>query len=1138
MGMEHTFYRSNTIIQRKDIHHNQNSLARKNEPGDRLLKLSVGQQVTGKVTALGAGIKIMLQEHEITAPREMFPHAFVGASILFEVLSISGSQIELSAAGQNAAQNGKAMEAILRLDADRDVLLSRKEQEGKQTEREEEHKNNMSKIEEYLSKITEKDYQALEKEGFPVEEFTISGLGEAITRHKTSRCFGSDGQEQSRKGGKGQEGARQETEIKRRLKEANLPAAEDIVKKVMSALNLSTSIGKLDEDAMKYLIRSELPPTLENLYKARHSRGHAGKETVLSEEAWSELLPQVEAVIEASGYAINAESLERAKWLVENRLPLTEENFIYYCRLSDMEAFGDQSEVLDRILEDMGKGAAPKDVIVIPGQQERMQKLVEDIGSVSKEEIRDAARTEKEINLKLLLDLRYREECIKEAQDKELTDKQQMEAVRAQRLLEELRLKMTTEAAGSLERRGIHIETQSLERVVEELKELEESYYRSLFKEADFDADADQISILRETTDGLERLKTVPLYVLGTTLSTRRLQTIPGLLKEGNALSVQLTKAREQYESLQTEPNREYGDSIQKAFLHTGSLLKELGMEDTVYNQRAVRILGYNRMEITRENLDQIKAFDLEVNTLMKNLHPAVTVRLIKEGINPLGVPISELNRKIDELRKEQGITAEEKFSTYLRRLEKNAGISEEERKAYIGIYRLLHSIDKTDGAALGAVIKADREVTLSNLLTAVRSIHRGHVDAAVDDNFGFLEGLDGREETITDQLSRVYGEEAASEAAERQEEIAAGKEARAEFMNQEIRQMLSELSPEALHMVWQKLHHGVLPALQASKEMTDILSPGQGIWEDIKDAAVDKLFDLLKSAGNSAKEDQVYEEKLSQFKQIYQNADQAVRFLEDFKVPCTTANIMIAGQILNNSGGFFKKYFQLRDENAEINSQNNLQEIEELADNLIDKDSINMTYEQLGTEAEKLFLKESLSERIDSKRLAELKELGAHMKLMKTLAAKEFYQIPVETQNGITGINLTIIRGTGSTGKVTVSLQSEALGRVKGDISLKDKLLNGYIASDSRRGAELLQENLPSVKEMLKEENITVKQLGVCYDRLVKDTYTYQKQEGEEQQASRNSETERLLYRIARGLVLTIGMAEAKAMADKTAAS
>ena len=55
-------------------------------------------------------------------------------------------------------------------------------------------------------------------------------------------------------------------------------------------------------------------------------------------------------------------------------------------------------------------------------------------------------------------------------------------------------------------------------------------------------------------------------------------------------------------------------------------------------------------------------------------------------------MPIDDLNRLINGL-KDQGYSSLEKYSTYLHRLDKEGNISESERKAYIGIYRLLYQI-------------------------------------------------------------------------------------------------------------------------------------------------------------------------------------------------------------------------------------------------------------------------------------------------------------------------------------------------------------------------------------------------------------------------------------------------------------
>ena len=69
-------------------------------------------------------------------------------------------------------------------------------------------------------------------------------------------------------------------------------------------------------------------------------------------------------------------------------------------------------------------------------------------------------------------------------------------------------------------------------------------------------------------------------------------------------------------------------------------------------------------------------------------------------------------------------------------KLEQNHAISEEERSSYIGIYRLIAQVEKTDGAAIGSLYHQGAEITMRNLLSAVRTSKKGSMDYSVSDNF------------------------------------------------------------------------------------------------------------------------------------------------------------------------------------------------------------------------------------------------------------------------------------------------------------------------------------------------------------------------------------------------------------------
>ena len=86
-------------------------------------------------------------------------------------------------------------------------------------------------------------------------------------------------------------------------------------------------------------------------------------------------------------------------------------------------------------------------------------------------------------------------------------------------------------------------------------------------------------------------------------------------------------KANESYETLMTAPRKDMGDSIQKAFRNVDDILTDLGMETNLANQRAVRILAYNQMEITKEAVLQMKAVDEKVQQTFENMKPGWSVK-------------------------------------------------------------------------------------------------------------------------------------------------------------------------------------------------------------------------------------------------------------------------------------------------------------------------------------------------------------------------------------------------------------------------------------------------------------------------------------------------------------------------------
>ena len=519
--------------------------------------------------------------------------------------------------------------------------------------------------------------------------------------------------------------------IEKSLSENNLPISYENVRSINDMLKTSDEIPGLSEDAVKYMVNNRLAPTIPNLYKAEFSSGNdadrQAKGYFMDQSAgyfgkkadvvdWEAIEPQAVNIIEDAGIKADDETLDDARWLVEKGIALTKENLE---NLKDVRSL--EFPLKDReITESLAKAL------------------------VDGKEVTKASLTVKTS----LMD----------------------DAISLKRQLEETRLSMTAEANLHLLKKGISIDINDLEDLVEKLKESEREIY-------DLDSD-DKVSLYKETEQLIEDVKSVPVEVLtrfvlpgrdvvniseeGRSLAGDTVEgadekphfDLRSIREEGLGLKAEYERAGRAYETLMTAPRADMGDTIRKAFRNVDDILEEMDISLTAANQKAVRTLGYAGMEITDENIDVVREANLAVESVINSMTPARTLRMIRDGINPIDTDIYEL---ANELNKENDQVENEKYSEFLFKLERSGEISEDEKSAFIGIYRLFRKIEKSDGRLVGNVLKSEDRLTLSSLLTAARSNRASGMNVAVDDKFGGLEQLISRGESITDQILKGF---------------------------------------------------------------------------------------------------------------------------------------------------------------------------------------------------------------------------------------------------------------------------------------------------------------------------------------------------------------------------------------------
>lgn len=828
------------------------------------------------------------------------------------------------------------------------------------------------------------------------------------------------------------------------LREADLPLTDDNFKQIAETVDMADSLSPLDDGAVKYLIDNQLEPTVQNIYFARHSAS-AGYMPAEQQDI-SSFLPQVKNVIASAGLEVNDDTIATSKWMLENDIPLTKENLTYAQALRQTELTTGAENVAALAAEAVSEGKSAQDAVILSGYtwMEQAQNAVDTVENATDEDLVYIVEKGLPLTLDSLREAaanRVSESTVQDA-DGNYTQKGQ-QLLTAHRQLEEIRLAMTAKANYRLLKQGISIDTEPLVKLVEQLKDQENEYYRNLLMSEGVDATKEQVELFGEVDKKVTDMRYVPAYVLG--MKDADVSTINGVHEAGTELKTSFEKASRQYETLMTAPRADLGDSIQKAFRNVDDILNDLGMELTDENRRAVRILGYNSIDITQDSVLTMKAADEEVQRVFKNMTPAVVTQMIKRGINPLEMDFTSLNQEAESIKSEElGGEDNRKFSEYLWKMEQNHKISEEERSSYIGIYRLIRQVENTDGAAIGALIQQGAPITMKNLLTAVRSEKRSSkMDYSVDYNF---EGVSGTSKgsSITDQIEAAYQNNCLKDASEL-------------------------LTPERAKVLFEQ-------------DME---------WENM---TPEELKAVLTQAGEQADESSINadyaKEQLAQLEQAA-NADESIyRILDKYDIPNTVSNVLAMESMLNQRNQMFRKIFGSSTSDHNGDDQVDAEDLEAIKQELLEEfgeavsepADMAVAQEKLGELAENVMKTMINSDHVTSLDVRDMKMLSAQLSVNSILAKEEQYAVPVMVNDELMNVSVKIVRGVDKKGIVDIMMESELRGKIAATFQAKEDGIHGLIATDSEETAELFKGQTQDLSDLLGVENDDVTELHCAH--------------------------------------------------------
>ncbi|RHV03020.1 hypothetical protein DXB96_10220 [Clostridium sp. OM07-10AC] len=1024
-----------------------------------------GQVVQGVISGVSDKVSISFNGAEVSVPASSVQNATEGETRNFKIMEVSKERIVLKEVGRADSSESRAMIATT-VSASSYSFSDHLNDSGKVSGAKQQAGQN-------IAVLTGEDYQNIESEHGALEEYKASALDRTIERHKENRQWQQENVQKNIENSKEyretiknlqEQGVTQlmdPAQIENALREADLPVTKANVARVASAVQMTTILPELSQDAEAYILENQMAPTIENLYHGQYSASGALDISVVDEEVWQQLQGQITGLLQENGISVDEAVLADAKWLFANEIAVTPENINVMQVMRDISENMTPEKVLDQIIYAMQTGASPEQaslddrqiVIAIDALQTLEEITPEDVENT----VRNVGQSEVTMQqLKQSVDVRNSGQSERKDQDNvtEVSEAQQNGGSQTdnrsifsemitvtQRQLEELRLRMTLPAAVRMAQKGIDIQVTPLKALVEELRQQEQKDYQEILP--DMKLDESQWDRVQDSIARAEDIRKAPASILGIGARQHELLTMNVLHRAAVSAVAQTRQYQTDYEAVGTQVRTDLGDSIQKAFQNVPELLYSIGMEDTQANQRAVRILGYNSLEITEQNVTKVKELDAQVNAVLDHMKPTLVMKLVQQGENPLDLPLDELDQRLAKLADEQDISSEEKYSRYLWKLEQEQGLTKQERDGYIGLYRLMHQVEDSDGAAIGSVMEAGWEMNLRSLLKAVRTEKRKGVDAHIDDDFGGLSDLRYTSKNITQQIDNAFsGKEFSGDSS---------SDSTRQYYERLSRQIMNEMEPAAL------------------REISD------GDMEQLLDHSLERLQEQLKQAeGSQETQQRLYEQLASQLRETVEQSQESIRYLEQMGLPDTINNIQAAHQLICQN---YDVYHEIHERRRDVSGEEQdelRQSMEEIPDSLDQEDMLLQSYDRLGKSMEKILEHSYEKEMITSDELRGLKQLRTGMIFQSSRAGRYSYDVPVVTGDQVTTMNVTLIQGEEDTGRVQIYMDN-----ISAEFRVQQGEIKGLVLCDDREGYDTLSGNGEKLTQALQQDGYNVKNIS-----------------------------------------------------------
>ena len=769
----------------------------------------------------------------------------------------------------------------------------------------------------------------------------------------------------------------------------------------------------LPVETQAYLVKNELEPTISNIYNATYSApvnekgtGEMNDEDVIGlleklGDKLDSLIEQVESEqSESAQRPMSPEELKQTvATMMKQDVPVTKEHLEYMVELQDYEKPSEEA-IVNAIDDIVAEGKEPVDAYLVPGYS-----------------LMDKARMTFDEVMGM--------------------DANALPTITAQRQLVEIQLTMTVQSTFTMMKNGIEVNTKDLSDLLDKLKLQENNLLQILMRAGNKEATNANVNLFKRVMNEMADINSAPAAMLGR-FSNINAETFSYVHEVSVSVKAEFTRMEMTYEAVGTEVRTDLGDSMNKAFQNVDDILADLDIDATDSSQKAVRVLAYNQMEITAESVTTMQASTEMVARTFKSMTPAVVAEMIKRGENPLDMTMADLKAKAEEIKAEIGSTSDdESFAKFLWKAEHNSEITEAERDAFVGVYRLLHQVEKSDGAAIGALISQGVEVTMRNLMTAVRSSKHTGQDYKINDKFGQLDEMVVRDLSITEQIEKVFLTDRCRDAKE-----------------------------------------AMTPAKMAKLGEDEIMAMNPDELATAMEEAVDEESEIAYNKYVSA-----------QLKEAVAAEERYTAILDEYNLPHSPNMIAAVEALVENNGNVMKNLFQ----KASSQRMEVMNERESSVDSSLEamdiEDLINLAYsrfeeachtpedmaeaqEALGTLAENVMKTMIETEDVRTIDMDGMKMVVQQAKAMQQMATSgETYHIPMMIADETGTMSLRIVRGNGEAGLVKMALYMESTGTISTSFRYEAGEVHASVECETAQMREMFASQASKISEIMQEQ-------------------------------------------------------------------